>query len=132
MFNVSFVAHKQYGHTIRAFDANYLLLYVLDVLEGLMARDGVDHDEALSILDVEIAHRCKLFRARRVQYLEDARTAVHFDLFPVEIFNGWIVLFHEGTGHELNRQGRLAHASTAQNDNFVFSHGSSDDGDDDG
>jgi len=48
-------------------------------LEGLMICERVDDDKALSVLDVEIAHACKLFRPSRVQDLQHARTTVHLD-----------------------------------------------------
>lgn len=89
MLEVDFVADQEDRHAIvAAFDTHDLFLHGAHVLERLVTCDRVDHGEALAVLDVQVAHRRELLGAGRVQDLEHARRAVHFDLFPIEVFDG--------------------------------------------
>ena len=40
--------------------SEYLLSQVLEVVECRLRCDGVDEDEALAVLHVQVAHRCEL------------------------------------------------------------------------
>ena len=74
---VDLVADEEDGHPLRPLHPHYLVPHGLDVLEGLVVCETVDHDEALTILDVEIPHAGKLLCARGVEDLQHARTTVH-------------------------------------------------------
>ncbi|KYM83459.1 hypothetical protein ALC53_06191 [Atta colombica] len=67
-----------------------------------MIRQAIHHDETLTVLDVQIAHRRELLGAGSVKDLEDTWRVVHLDLFAIEILDCWIVLLHEATGYELD------------------------------
>lgn len=122
VLDIHFVAHQKDRHPFCAFHSDDLFFHVLDVLESLMTGDRVDHYKALTVLYVEVAHRRELFSAGRVQDFEDARPAIHFDLLAVEVFDGWVVLFHECVGHELDGERAFADPSRAQYHHFVLAH----------
>lgn len=74
-----------------------------------MISETIDNNEALAVFDVEVAHTSKLLGAGGIQDFENARRIINLDLFPIEVFDGRIVFFHETTWHELNRQSTFAH-----------------------
>lgn len=79
MAEIALVADEQYGHLIGALDAYDLVPHRAYIVEGAMRRDRVYDDEAVSVLDVQVAHRGELLCARRVQNLKYARFAVNLE-----------------------------------------------------
>ncbi|EZA47166.1 hypothetical protein X777_16631 [Ooceraea biroi] len=122
MLEVELVRHEQHRHAFRALDARDQLLHRLDVLEGLVIRQAVDDDEALAVLDVEVAHRRELLGAGGVEDLEHARRIVHLDLLAVEVLDRRIVLLHEAAGHELHGERALAHPARAEDHHLELAH----------
>jgi hypothetical protein len=49
-------------------DSENLLPEILEVIESGLRGDGVDEDEALAILHVQVAHRCELFLKNGKKY----------------------------------------------------------------
>jgi len=139
VLQVHLVAHEEDGHPVGALDPRDLVPHGLDVLEGLVVGQAVGDDETLPVLDVEVAHASELLRAGRVQDLQHARIVIHLprtcahlclidvyshlDFLPVEVLDGRIVLLYEMPGHELDREGGLAHAAGAQHHHFELTHG---------
>ncbi len=119
---IHLVAHQDHGHALVALDADDLVAHGLDVLEALLVDQTVNKDEALAVLDVQIAHGGELLGACRVQDLQHRRRRVHLDLLAVEVLYRRVVLLDEGSGDELNGQRRFSHAAGSQHDHFVFSH----------
>lgn len=122
MFQVDFVGHQQYRHPLRPLHPGDELFHGFYVLKCLMVGQAINDDETLTVFYVQVAHASKLFRASGVEYLEHARRTVDFDLFPVKVLYGRVVLLHEPSGHELHGQGALAHAARTQHDHFEFPH----------
>ena len=122
MIEIYFVSDQQDGHFIVALHSHNLFFHCLDVLKGLVIGQAVANDEPLPVLDVEVPHRGKLLCSGRVQDLEDAGRAVDLDLLPVKVFDGRIVLLHEVTRNELNRQSRFADTARPENDHFELAH----------
>ena len=75
---------------------NELALHLL-YLEGLVISETIDDDEALAVLDVEVAHAGKLLGAGCIEDLEDAGRVIDLDLLPVKIFDRRVILLHEAT-----------------------------------
>ena len=87
-----------------------------------MIRQAIHHDETLTVLDVQIAHRRELLGAGSVKDLEDTWRVVHLDLFAIEILDCWIVLLHEATGYELDGECALAHPARAEDHHLELAH----------
>ena len=109
--------------TTACLDSQDLLPEVLEVVEGGLRRDGVDEDESLPVLHVEVPHGGELLRAGRVEDLEHALLPVHLDLLPVRVLYRRVVLLHEDPLHELDGERRLADAAGAEDDDLVLAHG---------
>lgn len=62
------------------------------------------------------------YRASSIEDFQHALLAVHFDLFPIAVFDGWIVLFNEDALYKLNCECALANTTATENDQFVFTH----------
>ena len=107
-------------------DNKYLLPHGFYVLKRLVVGDGVDDDESLPVADVQVAHGSELLGAGSVEYFQDRRGAVHFDLLAVEVLNGGVVLLHKATSDKLDCQGALANTSRAEDNNFELPHLSSE------
>ncbi len=71
------VADEHDGDARAALYASYLVPECGDVLEGVSRGDGVDDEESLAVLYVEVAHRRELLGARRVKDLKHRRRVVH-------------------------------------------------------
>ena len=89
-------------YIICVFDPEYLFSEVLQVVERGLRGDGVYQEEALPILHVQVPHRCELLRAGRIQDLQHALLAVHFNDFAVAVFYRWVILLHENALHKLH------------------------------
>lgn len=122
VLQVELVRHEEHWHALRTLDARDELLHRLDVLEGLVIRQAVDDDEALAVLDIQVAHRRELLGAGGVEDLEHARRVVHLDLLAVEILDRRVVLLHEATGHELDGERTLAHPARAEDHHLELAH----------
>jgi hypothetical protein len=119
---VDFVGHEEDGDSLGALHPGDELLHRPNILERLVVSQTVDHHEPLSVLDVKVAHAGELFRPCRVQYFQNTRGIVHFDLFAVEILDGWVVFFHETSGNKLNRQCTFPNPTRSENHNFKLTH----------
>ena len=82
---VDLVADQQDGHPLGPLHPHNLVTHRLDVLEGLVVGEAVDDDEALPVLDVEVAHGGELLRSGSVENLQNARRRVYFDLLQENI-----------------------------------------------
>ena len=82
---VHLVTDEQDRHPLAPFDADNLVPHGLDILEGLVVGEAVDDDEALPVLDVEVAHGGELLRSGSVENLQNARRRVYFDLLQENI-----------------------------------------------
>ena len=74
---VGLVAHENKWHPVGALYSHDLVFEGTNVRKGLLGGRAVHYDEALAILDVEVAHGRELLRSRRVQYLQHRRCTVH-------------------------------------------------------
>jgi len=83
VLEVALVPHQHHGDVIGVFHSQDLFPQVHEVVEGALGSDGVDEDESLAVLHVEVAHGRELLRARRVQDLQHALLSVDFNLFPI-------------------------------------------------
>ena len=66
----------------------YLLSIDINVFERLHIVHGENAEKSLARAHVLIAHRTVLLLAGRVEYVEQARLAVDYDLLPIRILYG--------------------------------------------
>lgn len=122
VLQVDLVGDEQNGHAFVALDARNQVLHLFDILEGLVVGEAVDDDEALPVLDVEVAHAGKLLRAGGVEDLQHARRVIHFDLLAIKVLYRRVVLLHEATRHKLHRQRTLPNPTRAEHHYFELTH----------
>ena len=67
-------------HLICVFHPMNLFTQILKVIEGGLGCDGVDKQETLAILHVQIPHGCELLRASSIQYFQHALVPVHLNV----------------------------------------------------
>ena len=66
------------------------------IAEGVVVGDGVDDEESLTVLDVEVPHAYELLCSGSIQDLQGDGRVVDVSVFSVEIFDCRVVLLHKG------------------------------------
>lgn len=61
-------------------DPYNLLTHSFDVVECLLTRNWVNYHKSLSIFNIQIAHRCKLFRACCIQNFQYTRLSINLQI----------------------------------------------------
>ena len=69
-----------------------------------------------------VTHGRIVILARGVKDVEEASLVVDVDLLPVKVLNRWVVCLCEAALDELDRERRLADATTADDDHLVIRH----------
>lgn len=62
------------------------------------------------------------YRSSCIKDLQHTLLSINFDLFPIAVLDRWIVFFNENPLDKLYGQRWFADTTTAQNDNFIFTH----------
>lgn len=122
VLQVALVSHQNHGHIVGVLNSQNLLPQVHEVIEGRLGGDGIDENEALAILHVQVAHGRELLGAGGVQNFEHTLLAIHLHLLAIAVLNGRVILLDKDALHKLDGQRRFAHTAAAQHHNFVFSH----------
>jgi len=120
VLEVALVGDDDDGERVLVLDAEDLLVESADFFEGVARGDGVDEEEALSGAHVLLAHRAIFFLSGGVEHVEQSDLVIDDALFPVRVLDGGVVLVDEVALDELDRQGGLADASSADDDKLIF------------
>lgn len=90
-----------------------------ELLQGLLACDGVDQDEGVALGDGEALHGWKLVAASCVGDLEGAHALIAADHLAIGVLHGGDVGVPECALHEAQNQGALPHSSRPEHHHAV-------------
>lgn len=90
-----------------------------ELLQGLLAGDGVDQDEGVAFGDGEALHGGELVTASCVGDLEGAHALVAADHLAVGVLHGGDVGVPERALHEAQNQGALPHSPRPEHHHAV-------------
>ena len=95
VLQVALVATEDHGDLVGVLHTENLLAEVGEVVEGGLGGNGVDENEALAVLHVQITHGSELLGTSGIENLEHALLTVDLNLFSVRVLDGGVVLFDE-------------------------------------
>jgi len=102
VLKITLVSAKDHGNLVGILHTEDLLAEVGEIVEGGLGGNGVDEDESLPVLHVEVAHGGKLLGTGSIENLEHALISIDLHLLPVRVLDGGIVFFDEDGLDELN------------------------------
>jgi len=121
VFQVALVGHNDHWECVLVLHTQDLLVVRAYLLEGVPGSDRVHEKEALARAHVLFPHGSVLFLTGRVEDVQKSDLFINNALLPIRVFNRRVILVYEVLLDELDRQGRFADATAADNDKLVLS-----------